>query len=367
MPSETTDVNKEATSSVATTDVKQTFDQAANALIEGLTKDSSPEPEAKDSDVLKKNTTEKEEPTTESAEAEPDKEVKKEPEDTDKEKAETTKEEEPSDEAKVDETKESPEAKHEDAIPYARFKEVNDKASRFEGLAKDHESLITYCQQNNIPPDQFRGTLETLALASTNPLEAIKRTEAFLEQLKVSAGTGLPSDLQKEVNEAKEEFESGNISKERLATIESRMKELAKARHQHTSAEQQNRFAQMQQQQAQQQEFLGALSAWAGTKVKLDPSFKPTNDPKKPGKFEDFMMKNQELWIAKPPQTISEAVSYADQALDYVNKMIQRYQPAPKVKKAPLSSVHSRSTESEQPKTMDDVVNRVAKKHGYSV
>lgn len=366
MLEKTTDVKLDEASSTASPDVnKPTFDSTANAMIEVLSKGSSPEEQEEKSDVLEKNTTEEEKPADESAKAEPDEEVKKEQEETKEEEKTEETEEEPSAEAKADD--ESTEAKHEDSIPYTRFKEVNDKATRYEGLAKDQENLITYCQQNNIPPEQFRGTLEILGLASTNPTEAIRRTEEFLEQLKVLAGTGLPADLQKEVNEAKAEFESGTISKERLATIETRMKELAKARVQHTVGEQQNRFAQLQQQQAQQNELLGALSAWSAAKLKLDPSFRPSKDVAKPGKFEDFIAKNNYLWTLNPPKNPTEAVALADKALAEVNAMIARYRPAPKAKKAPLSVGHSRSTESEQPKSMDDVLKSVGRKHGYSI
>lgn len=367
MPTETTDVKDRASSSEAKQDVKATFDSTANTMIEALSKGSSPEEqEAAKSDVLEKNTTE-ESSAVEEADATVDKEDTKEQEETTKEEEKTAEEteEEPSAEAKADD--ESTEAKHEDSIPYTRFKEVNDKATRYEGLAKDQESLITYCQQNQIPAEQFRGTLEVLALSKTNPTEAIKRLETFLDELKVSAGTGIPADLAKEVTDAREELEAGTISQGRFNVIETRMKELAKARIQHTNLEQQNRFAQLQQQQAEGQQLTGALASWADAKRKLDPGFKPSADPAKPGKFEDFLAKNVYLWTLSPPKTPQAAVELAEKALAEVNAMVARYKPTPKVKKAPLSTGHSRSTESELPKSMDDVLNRVAKKHGYSV
>lgn len=367
MPSENNDVKLGATSSVAKQDVKATFDSTADAMIEALSKGSSPEEEKQEeSVVLEKNTTEKEEKSSavEEADATDDKEDKTEQEETEKEDKTEEGEEETIDEVKEDKELE---AKHEDSIPYSRFKEVNDKASRYEGLARDQENIINYCQQNGIPAEDFRGNLEILALARSNPSEAIKRTEAFLEQLKVATGNGLPADLAKEVTDAEAEFKDGNISEARLGVIKNRMKELAKARVQHTNLEQQNRFTQLQQQQAEGQQLTGALAAWADAKRKLDPGFKPSADPTKPGKFEDFLAKNIYLWTLNPPKNAQQAIELADKALTEVNSMIARYKPTPKAKKAPLSTGHSRSTESELPKSMDDVVNHVAKKHGYSV
>lgn len=366
MPIENTDVKQESSSSEAKQDVKPTFDSTANAMIEALSKGSSPEEEkTEESVVLEKNTTEKEEPKIESTEVEPDDKVKKEQEETEKEEKSEEVEEESDSKAKEEQ---SSDAKHEETIPYTRFKEVNERAQRYETLAKDQEQLITFCQQNNIPPDQFRGTLEILSLANTNPLEAIKRTESFLEQLKVSAGTGLPADLAKEVNDAKKEFEDGNMSKERLAIVESRMKELAKARVQHSNLERQNQQSLLQQQQSQQQELIGGLSAWAQAKSKLDPAFKPKGKPTdKDGKFEWFIRFQDSNWARSTPRNAAEAVALADKSLAEVDEMLYQNRPVPKAKKAPLSTGHSRSTESEQPRSMDDVVNRVAKKHGYSV
>ena len=61
-----------------------------------------------------------------------------------------------------------------------------------------------------------------MAQLNSNPEQALERLEAFVGELRIASGKGLPNDLQSELDEAKQEFDAGVITKERYAATEPR-------------------------------------------------------------------------------------------------------------------------------------------------
>lgn len=334
MADEKTDVKSTEVSSTSTTaeqtnDVKETYEQAAERLVNEATEaDSSTETEA--SPALNQSKTEEEAATEEVKETE----------------TETSTETE----TKADETTET---KTEEAVPYPRFKEVNDKVASLEPMAKAQQDLANFCQKSGITPEVFRETMEVLALEQNNPGEAIKRLESKLETLRVANGSGLPADLRKEVEE-------GTLS-------EARAKELAKLRLSSKSLESQQRQTAAQQEQQQQQFLVAQLERWATDKAKLDPSFKPKAQPADPdGRFEDFLDKFARFNMEARPSSLQDYIANAEKAFDM---LVKRTTTAarPVAKKALSSNGASRRSTEVEPKTPDDVMKLVAQKHGYTV
>jgi hypothetical protein len=385
--SSTSSAETQSETQVKTDDVKikATFDSVADGLIEAaLSQESDTSAEDKDKEeaasgeVLKKNGTEeaaeeveKEETSTEEDDKSTDDDDKKDDEQTDEE----SEDEEADDDDKGDE-KTSTETKdkaktngHEKAVPYQRFKEVNDKATTYEPLAKAQQSVVDYCQKNRISSEQYQDALATMAMLNTDPKAGLAKLKELVSQFEIGLGESLPTDLQSELTEAKAEVEAGTLSQARYATMEKRAKELAKTRVQGQSAAHRQQQLAQETVQKQQNEMLSALAVWSANKQKTNPGFKPkAKDSDPDGMFEDFLAKNIYYWQQTPGSTIAEAIQLADKAFDATVGLAKRYGEKPKARKV-ISSVNasSRKQLNGEPKSMDDVAVAVGRKHGYSM
>lgn len=266
---------------------------------------------------------------------------------------ESTKTEEAAGEPAVEEAEstegEQTEEGHEEAIPYDRFKEVNERAKQYEPLAQAQVQLQEFCVSNQITPSEFQETMQLLALKRTNPTEAAKRFLSLAESIEVSTGSKLPSDLAQEVEE-------GTLS-------EARAKELAQLRVAKNGLEQTTQQTIQQQQQQYLQDMSATLVNWAGSKSKADPAFKPkTNDKAEDGKFEDFTARFQLRCSQKLPTNAREVLATAEAAYADVMSLAKRYGPKP-VKRKVLTNSSAAKTIT-PPKTMDDVVEQFAASNG---
>jgi len=372
--SATTQTSETQTTAKADDVKKPTFDSIADGLIEDALKQESDtsaedETEEKDdsSDVLKKNGTdeseeevEKEEESTETSDDDDDEEQEKVGEEADEDEEEDD---------KSATTKTTDDGKHEKAIPYQRFKEVNDKVVALEPLAKAQQNVVEYCQKNQISPEQFQDALATLATLNTNPKEGLAKLKALVSQFEVGLGESLPKDLQDELTEAKAEVEAGTLSQARYDVMEKRAKELAKVRIQGQQLTSRQQQAAQEHAQQQQNELLSALNSWSAQKQKSTPGFKAKSKESDPdGMFEDFLAKNAFYWQQNPPQSVAQAIAIADKAFEYTMGLAKRYGEKPKAKKVITSTTTStRKQLNGEPKTMDEVVKAVGRKHGYSM
>lgn len=332
-----TDASSTSEQTATTKDVK-TLDQEAERLVaeQATAESSTGEEQAEEGAVLEENSTEEGKESEESAEEAEQKtdEGKEGEEETDKgEQKETT--------------------EHEEAVPYTRFKEVNDKLVSMQPEAEAQRRLSQFCQANNITVEQFQQALELLRLENANPAEALKHYTNKLESLRVSTGTGLPADLQKEVEE-------GVLS-------ESRAKEIAQLRLKSTQAERSSQAATFDAEQRQRQAAVDTLQQWAVTKQKTDPSFKPKAGPNAvDGRWEDWVDKFARFNLEKPPQTLQDYLSNAETAYDMLVKRVAAAVKKPK-KVITSDNASHRSTTPPEPKSMDDVAANVARKHGYTI
>jgi len=228
-------------------------------------------------------------------------------------------------------------------IPYERFKEVNDKVSEYEAkvkeyepLAQAHQSIVNFCQENNISNEDFQQMLEIGRLIQVDPAAARKAIEPIWSALNGLTGETLPADLAQEV-------EDGTLT-------QARAKEIAKLRGTHQFSNLQSQNTQKRLQQDQQRQFVNsvqsAVKTWSDTKVLADPDFKPKPGPNAPdGKYEVYVDKFSVLLANNPPKTVADAIKHAEAAYSAVNKMFTSLRPAKQVSKN-LSSTKSTSSKS---------------------
>lgn len=397
MPKQALDVKHGADSSTANNDknkdVKPTFDSVATGLIDEALKSGGSSPDDKgegeeDSDLTddvkitgeddsdkgkeqddKEKTEEEKEDDSSGSKKEQDEEEDEEDEvEEEKDKVDDDKEDEDKedDDEVKDEDSKTKDKKTEFAVPYTRFKEVNDKLTQLTPYAEQQQANEKFCRANNISVEQYRNGLEIMALINRDPKSALPKLQNLVDQLKVRAGDGLPGDLQAELNEAKAEVEEGTMSEKRFKALETRLKETAKLRVDNEDRQGQQMSYEQQQQVRAQQELTSSLSQWSRGKQKVDPDFKPKAKPEDAdGKFEYFLAKNQQLWSERPPKSIADAIKLADETYELADKMFKRFIAKPITKKVITStgSTSRKKADDEPPKSMDDVANRLIKKY----
>ena len=342
------DVNDGGGSSAASTDVNQS-EQSSTA--QGS--ESSAQPDVKTepgptlasvtdkiiADALAKNATKKESSTEKKEDA--DESGSTEDQDENEEKAEEKVDAEAPQEEGEEKKIEADDEKG--PIPYERFKEVNDKVSEYEAkvkeyepLAQAHQSIVNFCQENNISNEDFQQMLEIGRLIQVDPAAARKAIEPIWTALNGLTGETLPADLAQEV-------EDGTLT-------QARAKEIAKLRGTHQFSNLQSQNTQKRLQQDQQRQFVNsvqsAVKTWSDTKVLADPDFKPKPGPNAPdGKYEVYVDKFSVLLANNPPKTVADAIKHAEAAYSAVNKMFTSLRPAKQVSKN-LSSTKSTSSKS---------------------
>lgn len=232
------------------------------------------------------------------------------------------------------------------------YKEQLDKQAN---LVAAHQSVIDYCQQNDVSPSEFEQFVRLAALVKTDPAQARKELEPIWSELGGVVGEGgLPEDLQAEVD-------ADELSLERA-------KEIAALRAQNKLKESQKARTAEQMRAQQQRAFIAAIqngvAAWETAKAESDPGFRPkTKESDKDGKYEWFMDKLAAMIQRTPPKTVNEAVQIAESAYQAVNGSIERFVPKQPTKKV-LTSTNSSTHKKGPPVTALDAALAAARKAG---
>lgn len=268
-------------------------------------------------------------------------------------------------EADAEEKSEKKDDEAKGPVPYDRFREVNEKARTFEEKLKSYEPLVQaqettarYCQENEISPDDFRQALEMAALAKKDPIAFYERIKGMVDELAPTAGDKLPKDLADAV-------EAGTMTLEyaqRLAKAE------AKARNGEKRVQLSAEQVAQREAQRLQQDMLGSVTAWINQRKTTDPDFAPKASESEPdGKYEAFLAKLAFLSQGASLKTSADAIALVEKAYSAVNGFLSRITPKAKGTRRVLSSDRSSTTTDGEPKSIRDVVNRVARAHGLSV
>lgn len=353
------------TEKVAETDVKPpTMKQTIDAFHSELVADgkaekvedktaSSAEGEKADGGVQKMNMTGGKEGTAVDEKADTKVEGK---EGIDDEKEEPVKEAEQTEvEEKVDEKK------HEEAVPYDRFKEKIEEVERLKPAVQEYEKLQKYCVDNNISADDFQAGMDFMALVNSGKhKEALEKLRPIVQSLEatVEGKFTYPAELKQLVDE-------GQMPKAQADEIMRlrREVELSKSQGQRTqqTAEQQKKVAA----EKFQSDAEGELHRWAESKQKNDPSFKPKPKADAPdGKFEDFQDKFSRYWMEQPPKTIADIIGLAEKAKTAVDGTAKRYAPVPPVKKVLTTTGSSANNGVKKLTTLEDKIEHFASTNG---
>jgi hypothetical protein len=250
-----------------------------------------------------------------------------------------------------------------DPIPYERFhekvQEVAEKTNevaRLTPLAKRGEIIQNYQQTNGINDNELVDALEFAKLLKTDPETFAKKMMPVLEGIGYLTGDKLPDDLAKQAAVIKENVESGALPKETADVLLNGLKETAKLRAQlKYGGERQKLTEQQRQQQAiveNNKALADALTGWATSVNKKDPSFKPKTNGEADGLFEMVdakmthlqQMRDAENKLVHPVRTPADMVKLAQMAYDAVTKSSFFRTKAP-VRRGALSSNGSRNND----------------------
>ncbi len=269
-----------------------------------------------------------------------------------------------------DEPKEGEEPKG--PVPLERFQEVvkarqdvEQKLRMVEPTVTAHNSIVEFCEKQNITPELFSQALEIQALIINNPTEALKRLTPVMDSLQGLTGDKLPQDLQVEVD-------AGDLP---LA----RAKEIAKFRAQTQHGESYSKMtaekAKVKEIQNFQQTLVNASQMWENSKRKTDPDYKPrAKDTDPMGKHElvnaCFLQKlyaqDERGNYVHPTDTPAKMTALLEQAYQEVSKTFQAQRPKPPAKR-PLtrngSSANIGNVSYADAKTLREAVDMAANLH----
>lgn len=133
--------------------------------------------------------------------------------------------------------------------------------------AQIHDEIATWMGKSGVTQEDFVGALEVAALFRSNPLEALRRLEPIIEQLKQYSGDKLPEDLQKDLDK-------GVISEDRAKELARLRNEEARQRGAVTARTQADiEIEQRQQHEAVVQRVVGSAKSWEDRWKASDPDY----------------------------------------------------------------------------------------------
>lgn len=176
--------------------------------------------------------------------------------------------------------KDSTEVEEGKPVPYDRFKAVIEERNNFKNevetyktKATNFDSILSYCEKNNISSPEFQEMLRVQGLISSGKVEeGLKALLPVVESLQSLTGDRLPPDLQSKVDENKMELDDA--------------RELAKLRNRgkyDTALSQREKESQQRREQNEFQTRLNRASTeWESAKRVSDPDYKPKAKPELP-------------------------------------------------------------------------------------
>lgn len=230
----------------------------------------------------------------------------------------------PEGEAEVAKEEATEAKKTEEAVPYQRFKEVNEKATALEEPATRMRQVEAYCSARGLDGADFQAGLDIMAAIKNDPKKAREMLLPIMEQLSIQTGDGLPKDLRQGV-------EDGVITPEHA-------KELAQLRLRSQNLERQGKFSQEQQAARHHASLVQGLESWDVSKRKMDLTFKPKTNGEPDGLYEQFEAKLAYLLRTNQVNTVQDAVRLAEQAYESVTAYTKRLLPQAQPKKVLRSS-----------------------------
>lgn len=219
------------------------------------------------------------------------------------------------------------------AVPYERFKQINDERKAYEPYAKQAIGLQKYMEQNNISHEEVNSLFEIAALLKSDPTAAKAKLQPIVDSLNGFVGEKLPTDLQKRVDDGVIDVDSA--------------KEIASLRNQKNFENNRNQQSAAQQ---HQNAVLNAVTQWETQKRIDDPDFE---------KKEKLV---SAAWLQKlsTVQNVTPQISVrlAEEAWKEVNQQVSSFVPKAPIKKVMTTNGASAQV-SNEPTTPEAVMKAV--------
>jgi len=244
------------------------------------------------------------------------------------------------------------------------------KVKELEPLAKDHQSVIEFCKAKGISGQDYQQALEIAAMLKTDPQAAYEKLAPVVDGLRALRGDTLPKDLADELVSVQSDLKDGIISEETAKRYESRLREVAKLRAQHTLSGEQSKVTEQQQRERAVGAAVQAVTEWQQAKQKADLDYRPKAKADEPhGLFElvdrefQFLMNqaHQKGQNIVDPRVV---VQLAEQAYSSIKASTARFVPQPKARKG-LPSSNTSPNAHREPESLHEAIQMAAAKHGF--
>ncbi len=217
-----------------------------------------------------------------------------------------------------------------------------ERAEDLRPKAESFEKIATYLEKANISTERADAAFHILDLEQRDPAAALKALDQYRDTIAQRAGEVLPDDL-------KEDVRFGYIS-------EQRARELSRARAGEQQSRERLRESEEQQQKREAaakdaeltQQATKSLNDWEKLQSRSDPDWHLKRE-----RLDELMELRFRRTGHKP--TSQEAVKWASEALEAVNKSFTRFRPTPKEIK-PVTNQSSSGNRHPEPKTFRDAI-----------
>lgn len=227
-----------------------------------------------------------------------------------------------------------------DKVPFhnhPRWKEMLSERDALKPKAEQFEKITKFMSDAGLSAKEMADGMHVMAMMKTNPQEAYKALQGYVNQLAPIVGEVLPDDIRRKVDEG---FVDPESAKE-LAMLKAERDLIV--RRQAEMAQRAEQEAVVNNQRAMQD----AVAQWETTEKAKDPDWSV--------KYEMVMDRVKALLVTERPSNPSEAIEIARRALSDVNTRLRPYTGRNTTIKSPTSSLSSANTRP-APRTLHDVV-----------
>ena len=242
-------------------------------------------------------------------------------------------------------------------VPYVRFKEAIEQKNEFkekvETLSQEVETLRpqaegfnnfrNYMQERNVSGTDAVRALDIVGLINSDPQKALVELGQIYEDLGVSLGAFLPTDIQQRIDAGEMTEEAGK--EYAIARTKARMSQQTI-----DTTQAQQTFQQNQAKEYNQAQIKSSVNAWDADKQKSDPTYK--------GEKRKLVQTYITAIVAKngAPQTAEQYLAIANHAYTEASKVMQSAAPKRPAKTPGPASTGSPSQSTAAPKTMLEAV-----------
>ncbi len=201
---------------------------------------------------------------------------------------------------------------------HPRFQEVIKEKNTYKTQLEESKPFVDYaksvsefCQKNQVSGEDLKVAFEMVALAKRDAKAFREQLRGILENVEISTGDRLPTDLQKKVDDGIIDMETA--------------KELTAARQVASQSKVGLEGARQSAQQTLQQSIMYSLGVWDANKRQNDTDF----EKRLP------LVRDRYIFLANqnPPQSSSDAVALAEKAYNEVLVSLKQFAPKKQVRK----------------------------------